>query len=303
MLKKAFLVGINAYPDHPLRGCVNDVKAMKELLKNLYGFKEDDIRLITDKEATSKGIVAGLGWLAQGGDAQAVRVFHYAGHGHFAPDKSGDEPDGSDEALVPYDHKTTGYLIDDKLKELYDRFPANGNLTLIMDCCNSGSNNRGPGEGQEQIFYRFIPLTPTERKAIAAAKRAFHDEQRKFVMKEVKGFAKVRGRDRDFEQRIAAAMQKFEKQRFGEVRVREGNVLLAACQSDQQAADARIGGAYRGAFTFYLVKFLRESNGKISYYSLMEKVGKMLYDHKFNQKPQLECIDGREKAQALALFK
>jgi hypothetical protein len=33
MLKKVSLAGINAYSDAPLRGCVNDVKAMKEFLK------------------------------------------------------------------------------------------------------------------------------------------------------------------------------------------------------------------------------------------------------------------------------
>jgi hypothetical protein len=300
MLKKAFLVGINAYSDSPLRGCVNDVKAMKELLKSLYGFAEDNIRLIADKEATTKGIVDGLTWLAEGGDEKAVRVFHYAGHGHFAPDKNGDESDGSDEALVPYDYRKTGYLIDDKLKELYDRFPANGNLTLIMDCCHSGSINRGP-EGSD-IYYRFIPNTYAERKAIAAAKRKFHEEQRQFVMSEVRSFAKVRGRDNEFERRIEEAMQKFEKQRFGDLRVREGNILLAACQSDQQAADAKMSGAYRGAFTFYLIKFLREANGKITYRDLIEKVGKTLDAAKFVQVPQLECMAGREKAQALSLF-
>ncbi len=300
MLKKAFLVGINAYRGSLLRGCVNDVNAMKDLLTSLYGFAEDNIRLITDQEATTKAIVDGLGWLAQGGDEKAVRVFHYAGHGHFAPDENEDEPDGSDEAVVAYDYKSAGYLIDDKLKELYDSFPAKSNLTLIMDCCHSGTNNRGPEE--LDIYYRFIPNTYAERKAIAAAKRKFHEAQRQFVIKEVKGFAKTRGRDEEFEKRIEAAMRKFEKQRFGEVRTREGNVLLAACQSDQQAADAKIGGAYRGAFTFYLVKYLREANGKITYRELIEKVGKALDAHKFAQVPQLECVAGRERAQALAFF-
>jgi len=299
MLKKAFLVGINAYPDYPLRGCVNDVNAMKELLKSLYDFKEDNIRLITDKEATTQGIVDGLRWLAQDGDEKSVRVFHYAGHGHFVPDKNGDEPDGKDEALVPYDHKN-GYLIDDKLKELYSRFPAKSNLTLIMDCCHSGSVQRGPEE--LDLYFRFIPHTYAERKAIAAAKRKFNEEQQQYVMSEVQGFAKIRGRDEEFEQRIADAMRKFEKQRFGDVRVREGNILLAACQSDQQAADAKMDGTYHGAFTFYLVKFLREANGKITYRELIEKVGTVLDDHEFAQAPQLECMTGRDKAEALALF-
>jgi hypothetical protein len=298
MLKKAFLVGINTYADYPLQGCVNDVKAMKELLQSLYGFAEENIRLITDKEGTTAGISDGLGWLAEGGDEKAVRVFHYAGHGHFAPDKNGDEPDGADEALVPYDHKSKGYLIDDRLKELYDRFPTDSNLTLIMDCCHSGASQRGP----DDIFYRFLPNTYVERKAIAAAKRKFHEEQRTYVMSAVKKAARIRGRDIDLERQIEAAMQKFEKQRFGDVRVREGNILLAACQSDQQAADARINGKFHGAFTCYLIKFLRETEGKITYRSLIEKVGKELEAHKFGQIPQLECLEGRETAKAFSFF-
>jgi len=301
MLKKAFLAGINAYRDAPLRGCVNDVKAMQELLRgSLYEFKEENIKLITDREATTKAIEEGLAWLAEGDDEKAVRVFHYAGHGHFAPDKSGDESDGRDEALVPYDHQTAGYLIDDKLKKLYSRFSANSNLTLIMDCCNSGTSQRGPEE--EDVYYRFMPNTYDERKEIAAAKKKFHEAQREFVRNEVQGFASVRGRDLALEKRIEEAMQKFEKQRFGEIRTRGGNILLAACEDDQQAADAKMAGTYHGAFTFYLVKFLRESQGKITYHDLIAKLGRTLYDHSFKQNPQLESKVERQKAQVLSVF-
>ena len=177
MLKKALLVGINKYRKYPLLGCVNDVAAMKDLLVELYDFSEDNIRVLTDRDATTKAVVENLGWLAQGGSEPAVRVFHYAGHGHFVADESGDESDGSDEALVLYDHDKAGYLIDDKLKELYDRFPANGNLTLIMDCCHSGTNQRGP----DDIVYRFIPNTYDERRAIAVARKKFLQDQMQYV--------------------------------------------------------------------------------------------------------------------------
>ncbi|MDZ7291908.1 MAG: caspase family protein [candidate division KSB1 bacterium] len=298
MLKKALLVGINAYP---LRGCVNDVKVMRELLVDLYDFPVDNIRLILDHEATTKGIVEGLEWLAQGGDQPAVRVFHYAGHGHSVPDKNGDEPDGSDEALVPYDCNSQGYLIDDKLKELYSRFPANQNLTLIMDCCHSGTSQRGPEE--MEVYYRFIPNTYEERQAIAAARKKFLQAQMQFVKNEMKDLrGRIRGMDEEFERQLLAAMQKFEKQRFGDHRVREGNVLLAACRSDQQAADAKINGTYHGAFTYFLVKLIRETRGKITYQELIRKAGNLLYDYAFLQEPQLECNTGREQANFLSHF-
>jgi hypothetical protein len=300
MLKKALLVGINKYRKYPLRGCVNDIAAMKDLLVELYGFSADNIRVITDRDATMKAVVENLGWLAQGGSDPAVRVFHYAGHGHFTPDKNGDEPDGSDEALVLYDHDQNGYLIDDELKKLYDRFPSNGNLTLIMDCCHAGSNQRGP----EEIYYRFIPNTFDERKAIAAARKKFLQEQMQYVREQLGNLrSKTRGPDEEFERQFTAAMQKFEKARFGDHRVREGNILLAGCKSDQQAADAKMGrGKFHGAFTYHFVKLVREAQGKISHQTLMKNLGKQLYDHKFNQEPQLECSEGREGAPLFSLF-
>jgi len=302
MLKKAFLVGINDYREAPLRGCVNDVLEMKDVLLEHYGFKTENLRVLTDEEATTPALVNGLNWLAEGGAEPAVRVFHYAGHGHFVPDHSGDEPDGADEALVPYDCSKKGFLIDDHLKELYARFPKNGNLTIIMDCCHSGTNQRG--EGERDIIYRFMPLTFEERKAIAAAKRKFHAEQRAFVLQELQGFkSTMRGPDLEMERHIDAAMKKFQKQRFGgDFAVREGNILLAACQSDQKAADANFDQSYHGAFTHTLVRLLRECAGRISYYDLIEQAGEELHALEFQQIPQLECADEKKHAEVFSLF-
>jgi hypothetical protein len=302
MLKKALLIGINDYPGVPLRGCVNDVMQMKEVLLDLFGFTPENIRMILDREATKKGMVEGLDWLAQGGNEQAVRVFHYAGHGHFVPDKNGDEPDGADEALVPYDYQSNGCLIDDHLKELYDRFPANGNLTLIMDCCHSGTNQR---DVEHDVIYRYLPVNYTDRRAINEAKREFLRAQREFVLKELQQFnnpKKLRGPDQEFEQRVLAVMKLFEKQRYGDHRVREGNVLLAACQSDQKAADAKFDTTYHGAFTFFLIQILRETEGRVNHLELVQKLGDLLADSDFNQVPQLECLEGRNGASLFASF-
>jgi hypothetical protein len=100
-----------------------------------------------------------------------------------------------------------------------------------------------------------------------------------------------------------AAIRKFEKVRFGDHRVREGNILLAGCKSDQQAADAKMGRSkYHGAFTYYFIKLVREAEGKISHQNLMRNLGKTLYSRKFNQEPQLECNAGRENAKLFSLF-
>lgn len=302
MHKRALLVGINDYGSKQLnlRGCVNDVMKMKELLAGFYDFAAEDLRLLLNRDATKKNIVAGLKWLAQGGSATAVRVFHYAGHGYSVPDRSGDEEDGADEALVPHDFQQNGFLIDDALRKLYRLFPKNANLTLIMDCCHSGSIQRDP---KKDIRYRFLPISDKQRKAIAAARRKFMRQQQAFVLAALADQRDLKITAGELEQRVHQAMRKFEKQHFGgDFKLREGNILLAACHSSQQAADAKFGRSYHGAFTFFLTEIVRARKGRITHRELVEKIGVALRDHDFPQIPQLECNPRREKAKLLAAF-
>ena len=98
-MNKALLVGINAYPNCPLRGCVNDITDMANLLVTKFGFKPEEIRLLTDARATTSAILERIKWLA--GSQPGDRVFfHYSGHGAQYParnDKS--EIDGQYEVI------------------------------------------------------------------------------------------------------------------------------------------------------------------------------------------------------------
>jgi hypothetical protein len=85
--------------------------------------------------------------------------------------------------------------------------------------------------------------------------------------------------------------------------LREGNILLAACQPHEGATDTEIGNKSHGVFTYYLTQILRQTRGQIKYGELIQKVGAAFRDNRFDdQVPQLECNPGREKAQVLALF-
>ena len=299
-LRKALLVGINAYRSAPLRGCVNDVFQMKEVLQRYYGFAEADMRILLDRDATATGIKAGLEWLAQDGDdADAVRVFHYSGHGSFVADQNGDEPDGRDECLVPYDYESVGMLTDDVLKTYYDRFPRTGNLTLVMDSCHSGTVNR---VAELDITFRFLPASLEERKRAEAAAERFAEEQEQYIAQTL---LKLRGQeisDDEFTKRVRQAMLRFQKRRFGDIRMREANILLAGCQPDQQSADAYIGGDYHGAFTYYLVEAITQANGQLTYRQLAEQVGAKLGAGRFAQVPQLEYRGRRDRQLAFQPF-
>lgn len=299
-LHKALLVGINDYRDAPLRGCINDVMQMKEILQRYYNFQDDSIRLLLDADATCLGIQSGLKWLAEdGADADAVRVFHFSGHGSYVPDKNGDEPDGRDECIVPYDYRTVGMLTDDALKILYDTFPRRGNLTLVMDSCHSGSVQKAI---EQDVICRFLPVSARDQERIDAAAVRFAREQRDFVTTEIVKLHRQEMSDEELKQKIGSLMVTFEKKRFGDIRVREANILLAGCRADQQAADARINGEYHGAFTYHIVEALKQSSGQLTYRQLVEQAGARLQTAHFAQLPQLEYRAGRDQRPAFQPF-
>jgi hypothetical protein len=299
-MNRGLLVGINAYRTSPLRGCVNDCMQMKQLLKDYYGFTEGTFKLLLDADATTANIKAGLEWLADGGaDPGIVRMFHYSGHGSYVADQSGDEPDGQDETLVPVDYQTAGMLTDDTLKTFYDRFPRKGNLTLIMDSCHSGTVNRLAGD---DVVFRFLPVSRDEQAHIDAAKAKFSEDQRAFVRKEVGKLRTENLTDEELDSRIEKLFTTFEKKRFGDIRTREGNILLAGCKPDQTSADAFIDGEYHGAFTFYLAKAVTESNGQLTYRQLVDRTDQGLSKNGYAQIPQLEYRSKRDGKPAFRPF-
>ncbi len=114
--KKALLVGINTYEKLPfysnllgrqvtnLRGSVNDVNSMKRLLISQYGFRAEDVQVLTNSQATRNAILNAFErWLIHGTREGDLAFFYFSGHGTQIPDQNGDEDDGMDEALCPYD--------------------------------------------------------------------------------------------------------------------------------------------------------------------------------------------------------
>ncbi len=162
MKKKALLVGIDKYPDprDGLRGCVNDVRLMEETLRGEYGFSgKSDIRILADSRATTDAILDGLSWLVAGAAPGDSLVFHYSGHGSQVPDdRHGDETsDGLDEILCPYDLDWDRPLTDDRLAAACAGIPRDALLTVILDCCHSGTGLRETGRPCGPARPRFMP--------------------------------------------------------------------------------------------------------------------------------------------------
>ncbi|KAG0559092.1 hypothetical protein KC19_10G078600 [Ceratodon purpureus] len=142
MSKRALLVGCN-YPGTKceLHGCANDVRRMKALLTDRFGFDEADILVMLDTDPslpqpTGKNIRRCLAKLIENTQAGDCLVFHYSGHGTQVPAESGEVDDtGSDEAIVPTD---MNLLTDDDFRDLVNKIPVGVTFTFLSDSCHSG---------------------------------------------------------------------------------------------------------------------------------------------------------------------
>jgi hypothetical protein len=158
MAKSALCIGINDYPGtgSDLAGCVNDVTDWASALAN-RGFS---VKRLLDKQATGKAMRDAIQGLVAGAKNGDLVVVQYSGHGSFVLDEDGDEPDGTDECLCPYDISANGPITDDELFEIYSGRPPGVKLVMVSDSCHSGT------------VARFAPIaTPPTTKSKDAPQR------------------------------------------------------------------------------------------------------------------------------------
>jgi hypothetical protein len=274
--KKALLIGINDYRNLPryseqlgrwindLKGPVNDVSIMKKLLVSRYGFREEDIKVLKESEATRDKILNTFeSWLINGTNKGDLVLFYFSGHGTQVPDQNGDEDDKKDEALCAYEVKPTGaknikeagLILDDELgvmlRELQGR-----EVVTIVDACHSGTMTRSiRGKAvsnleQTPAFQaRFIPvkLDPT-----AVREKSFSIE--------------------------------IPKQRD----IPQNQIIISSSRDDQLSLEMKFpDGLYHGALTSSLIKGMEKKD--ITYNELYEFAKKVIKDdYRLEQDPQIE---------------
>lgn len=264
MAKKALLVGINRYlvPGADLRGCVNDVSQMRDVLTTLYGFPARRIAVLTDLEATKSAIQKSLDALVKGARAGDIVFVHFSGHGSNVPDRSGDEADVRDEVLCPTDLDWKDPLLDDWLRGLFDTVADGVNLTVVMDCCHSGSSTRAPGRPDSQSpIPRFLPC-PLD---------VFPADSGRQLRGSLRGVRRARTSNATTDVKDVPLAE----------------ILITGCRDDQTAADALIEGDFRGALTYSLVRAIRASGGTLTYRDLHEQASRLM-SGVYAQVPQLE---------------
>ncbi len=168
--RRALIIGIDNYLPPPktritgtarsafrnLDGCVNDGRAIQAVVISRFQFAPANVDTVFNEAANRAGILKKMNELLDKTHPGDFVLLFYAGHGSQVPNSLSGEVDKKDESIVPSDTWKPGVedIRDKELAKLYNAFLDKGaKLTVIMDCCHSGSLARGP---QAPGLFRFI---------------------------------------------------------------------------------------------------------------------------------------------------
>ncbi|KAG7440940.1 uncharacterized protein BT62DRAFT_1080460 [Guyanagaster necrorhizus] len=243
----ALVIGIDKYLSNEvqhLKGAVADADAVNTFLQETLSVPKDQIKNLRNEEATRFTIETEIKRL---GDNSAIKkedaiLIYYAGHGAEANAPSGwPTANGKIQMLVPHDFDPRGSsgsrrgqgVLDVRLSHLLADLAAkkSDNITVIFDCCHSGSGTRM--EGNDPTFaVRGTDLS----KTYTVDQDLLHDIEP--------------------DARASVITKGFEKSGLS------SHMLLSACKAGQAAME-KLG---RGAFTSALLILLQDNGvDKLTY--------------------------------------
>ncbi|KAK0207720.1 caspase domain-containing protein [Armillaria fumosa] len=268
----AVLIGINAYPKDPLRGCVSDATNFFYFLTRNMGVPPDRINLLLGTDNTTSQLLSGVKYTSatranivdtllrlstnsqiQYGDNILI---YFAGHGAvYYCRNHGAYPfpanQGTIEAICPMDRNPTASDRDKRIPDICDRELSTilseicrtrgHHITVILDCCHSaGATRNVPRLGPEDRVRRAQELNaPYAIEDMFAA-----GEMKLGELKNSRGVPRYKS--------ISAGDWKEES--------KKAHVLLAACKSHGLAKEVPgAGNTYHGVFTRALLLKLEEA--------------------------------------------
>ena len=167
----ALIIGINDYQYvDPLSYAVDDAVSVRKVLIDKFGFKEDNILLITNEEATKDNIMEGFQEiLLSAGEKDRIVVF-YAGHGDTYPLPSG----GDMGYIIPVDgdaSKEKIFLTSiamSTIEQLADMSAAK-HILYLVDACYGGLTLSTRGLGKEQTPEYLRKMTKEKGRQVITA--------------------------------------------------------------------------------------------------------------------------------------
>jgi len=259
------------------------VKNMSNFLIERYGYKREDMVILTDDQQsprsipTRQNIIQAMHWLVKDAKPNDSLFFHYSGHGGQAKDLDGDENDGYDETIYPVDFRYNGHILDDDMHAIMVAPLQSGvRLTAIFDSCHSGSvldlpylysthgniketgTLRDAGEGLVEVLSHY------SKGDVASVLSSGSS-----LLKKV-----TQGRGID--------------ERARRTKTSPADVIQWSGSKDtQKSADTVEGGEATGAMSHAFIAALTK-NPHQSYQALLQSIRKEL-EGKYAQKPQLSC--------------
>ncbi len=226
------------------------------------GFDSKNIVCLTNENATKKGIISGFNKLIAQARPNDIIYLHFSTHGQQVTDLDGDEADGLDEAIVPFDARKTfmkgvyegkNHLIDDELNkylsQMRRKIGKDGSLLVVIDACHSGDATRGNNTEVDTVFVR-----GTSDVFNLGTKISAHSQPKKKL---------------DW-------------------------VVFSATQSYQNNYEYKLNGEYYGSLSYAVNLALSELSAKISYSELFESIQSQRTNMKVSGYPQRPMIDGAD---------
>ncbi len=310
--KKALLIGIDAYSDAPLEGCVNDAFLVSSVLQEC-GFEAEDIRLLLDERATAEAIRERIDWLLADALPGDVRVLGFSGHGACLPTYNAAEVvDGKDECLCPvdFDFSMERSITDDWLVTRYCDLPADVSFTMVLDCCHSGGLDREPGRrirglrAPDDIRHRAMRWDPKRELWVDRKLDARHRALDKLGGDAERFAQQVFGEQLDTFRIGRGGPQRQDTTReYNKARKRlaeqQGDgtfpgpympVIITSAREHEYAFEYRHGATSYGAFSYVAAKTLRALGRRKrvpTYSELVAAAGKELDELGYDQQPDV----------------
>ncbi|CCC09455.1 putative metacaspase [Sordaria macrospora k-hell] len=281
---KALLIGINYFGQRgQLRGCINDVRNMSSYLVEHFGYKREDMVILTDdqqnpmSQPTKQNILRAMHWLVKDARPNDSLFFHYSGHGGQTKDLDGDEEDGYDEVIYPVDFRQVGHITDDEMHRIMVRpLQAGVRLTAIFDSCHSGTALDLPYIYSTQGILKEPNLAKEAGQGLLGAISSYSQGDLYGVANNIMGIFKKAANGGDAHARALAT-----KTSPADV------IMFSGSKDDQTSADATIASQATGAMSWAFINALKK-NPQQSYVQLLNTIRDELQT-RYTQKPQLSC--------------
>ncbi|KAL1668315.1 caspase domain-containing protein [Schizophyllum commune] len=293
--KKALCIGINYVGQKgELKGCINDARNIQRFLCANYGYKQDDIVMLTDDASnprqipTRDNIIAAMQWLVRGAQPNDSLFFHYSGHGGSTKDLDGDEADGYDEGKLMHDIMVKPLPAGCRLTAIFDvRFlrspPATQALLSVSKLISSSLLIQLTSTPDLPYIYstegkvKEPNLAAEAGQGVLSAVTSYAKGDMGGVFKSAVGLFKTASGNTQKAQEVAR-----------QTKTSPADVISwSGCKDSQTSADAYEAGQATGAMSYAFMTALSQ-NKQQTYQQLLVEIRGIL-KAKYSQKPQLSA--------------